>query len=249
MKTGIFELTKCRSSDLKEALPRFNRAETKKNMEKEVLSKVGLVARLQLQLQDLEDASAVMDSLLKAKTGLEEKYKAFGLCIVLPSSYMSWLEKRPWLLQAICFGSSTPQDRELSSTLQNGDVGYTGGLDTLKTRLCLACLTGQTVLTRAMQKNKKIGTQFPATLDVLMSFLKDDLKKVRFKLDGISSRKLCYMGLAGDQKWFQQILHLPVPQTGTSFFSMLVHPWLSPRHWKGNGEANGNRPGHALVRL
>lgn len=50
--------------------------------------------------------------------------------------------------------------------------------DTLKTRLCLACLTGQTVLTRAMQKNKKIGTQFPATLDVLMGYIKDDLKKV-----------------------------------------------------------------------
>ena len=42
MKSGIFELTKCRSSDLKEALPRFNRADTKKNMEKEVLAKVGL---------------------------------------------------------------------------------------------------------------------------------------------------------------------------------------------------------------
>ena len=50
--------------------------------------------------------------------------------------------------------------------------------DTLRTRLCLACLTGQTVLTRAMQKNKKIGTQFPATLDVLLSYIKDDLKKV-----------------------------------------------------------------------
>ena len=30
-------------------------------------------------------------------------------------------------------------------------------------------------------------------------------------------------------------------------FEMLVHPWLSPRHWKGNGEANGNRPD--LVRI
>lgn len=42
MKSGIFELNKCRSSDLKEALPRFNRAETKKSMQKEILDKVGL---------------------------------------------------------------------------------------------------------------------------------------------------------------------------------------------------------------
>ena len=42
MKSGVFELTKCRSSDLKEALPRFNRSDTKKNMEKEVLAKAGL---------------------------------------------------------------------------------------------------------------------------------------------------------------------------------------------------------------
>ena len=40
MKAGIFELSKCRASDLREALPRFNRPETKKSMEKEVLSKV-----------------------------------------------------------------------------------------------------------------------------------------------------------------------------------------------------------------
>ena len=39
MKAGVFELSKVRASDLKESLPRFNRSETKKSMEKEVLSK------------------------------------------------------------------------------------------------------------------------------------------------------------------------------------------------------------------
>ena len=39
MKAGIFELAKVRASDLKESLPRFNRSETKKSMEKEVLGK------------------------------------------------------------------------------------------------------------------------------------------------------------------------------------------------------------------
>ena len=33
--------------------------------------------------------------------------------IVLPSSYMSWLQKRPWILQAICFGTSTYEERKL----------------------------------------------------------------------------------------------------------------------------------------
>ena len=50
--------------------------------------------------------------------------------------------------------------------------------DTLKTRLCIACLTGQTVLTRAMQKNKKIGTKFPSTLDALMAHIKKDLEEL-----------------------------------------------------------------------
>ena len=31
--------------------------------------------------------------------------------VVLPSAYMDWLQKRPWLLRAICFGTSTPEDR------------------------------------------------------------------------------------------------------------------------------------------
>ncbi|CAE6945953.1 hypothetical protein AK812_SmicGene46902 [Symbiodinium microadriaticum] len=43
MKAGIFELSKCRASDLREALPRFNRSETKKGMEKEVLAKVPII--------------------------------------------------------------------------------------------------------------------------------------------------------------------------------------------------------------
>ena len=41
MKAGICELAKLRVSDLREAFPRFNRSETKKSVEKEVLAKVG----------------------------------------------------------------------------------------------------------------------------------------------------------------------------------------------------------------
>ena len=42
MKTGVYELSKARVSDLKEsAWPRYNRVETKKSMEKEVLAKAG----------------------------------------------------------------------------------------------------------------------------------------------------------------------------------------------------------------
>ena len=31
----------------------------------------------------------------------------------MPSAYMSWLEKRPWILRSICFGNSSQEDREL----------------------------------------------------------------------------------------------------------------------------------------
>ena len=48
----------------------------------------------------------------------------------------------------------------------------------MKTRLCIACLTGQTVLTRAMQRNKKIGMNFPSTLDALMACIKKDLDEL-----------------------------------------------------------------------
>ncbi|OLP91634.1 Reticulocyte-binding protein 2-like a [Symbiodinium microadriaticum] len=65
-----------RASDLKESLPRFNRSETKKSMEKEVLGKVGSFARLQLQLTGVSEAAGVLDALRKAQIDLEMKYKA-----------------------------------------------------------------------------------------------------------------------------------------------------------------------------
>ena len=84
-----------------------------------------------------------------------------------------------------------------------------------------------------MQKNKRIGLQHEATLDVLLRHLMSDLETVNlgcrymlletlahavhhsmlrtFKLHGIN-RKLCFYGLAGDQKWFQQVLQLLAAQ-------------------------------------
>ena len=44
MKAGICELSKLRVSDLRESFPRFNRSETRKSVEKEVLAKVGYQA-------------------------------------------------------------------------------------------------------------------------------------------------------------------------------------------------------------
>ncbi|CAE7219716.1 unnamed protein product, partial [Symbiodinium sp. CCMP2456] len=76
MKAGVFELAKVRASDLKESLPRFNRGETKKSMEKEVLAKVGSFARLQLQLTGVNEAKGVLDALRDAQVNLEMKYKA-----------------------------------------------------------------------------------------------------------------------------------------------------------------------------
>ena len=31
----------------------------------------------------------------------------------MPGSYMRWLERRPWILESLCFGSSSKADREL----------------------------------------------------------------------------------------------------------------------------------------
>ena len=119
-----------------------------------------------------------------------------------------------------------------------------------------------------MQKNKRIGLNYEATLDVLLRHLMTDLESTMlgnsisvtacllrsnihnctqvaalrtFRLDGLH-RKLCFYGLAGDQKWFQQVLQLSAPQrTSLPQFGSAQSFGLSPRHWKGNGEAMGNR--------
>ncbi|CAE7210464.1 unnamed protein product [Symbiodinium sp. CCMP2592] len=385
MKPGIFELAKCRASDLREALPRFNRQDTKKSMEKEILGKVGACARLQLQLQGLDEAEMVLASLKTVKDALESKYKDLKMLDDtvdeaewqekvkdVAKAYLLFVSKEDFavgvarvhalkdkrlrpeakaknqprkrdspklrqLKQRLAAKLDTwwPQDREtlspilleiysegvnrhatfgdfkkeedsgseamqhraskllyvmvaeaaldleshllwLSSTLQGAGIGYTGGPsdlparfhgdegpgqkyknvlvinmsfpfshsgDTLKTRLCIACLTGQTVLTRAMQKNR-IGVHHECTLDVLFRHINADLEKLTFDYGGVCGRRLCFFGLAGDQKWFQQMLQLPAPYISLLEFLPLRQPnvsLLSPRHWKGNGEANGNR--------
>ncbi|CAE7795013.1 unnamed protein product [Symbiodinium sp. CCMP2592] len=358
MKAGIFELSKCRASDLREALPRFNRADTKKSMEREVLHKVGTTARLQLQLQGVDEADGVLASIQTAKNTLEASYKdlkALDETVdekewqdkikAVANAYLVYVSKEdfavgvarvhaskdkrlhpeakkqprkrdspkirvlkrrlaaklaskahdaerpadlrvpgqfglPYRLQGLAgaalartavaslkkknadcnyiselcnaaehesgnqmswvtkmLGGRSTEKRfhqffsRLSSTLQAAGIGYTGGPgqkqknvlvinmsfpfshsgDTLKTRLCIACLTGQTVLTRAMQVNNRIGVSHECTLDVLLRRIKQDLDSLTFDYAGIRCRKLCFYGLAGDQKWLQQVLRLPAP--------------------------------------
>ena len=50
MKPGIFELSKVRLSDIKEALPRYIRGDTRKSMEKEILAKARHLINIEINL-------------------------------------------------------------------------------------------------------------------------------------------------------------------------------------------------------
>ncbi|CAE7830905.1 unnamed protein product [Symbiodinium sp. CCMP2592] len=213
MKPGIFELSKCRASDLREALPRFNRQDTKKSMEKEVLGKVGACARLQLQLQGLDEAEGVLVSLKTMKDALEAKYKDLKMLDDTVDE-AEWQEKvkevaKAYLLfvskevvsvaHAASFAhclrleaKEAKNQPRLSSTLQGAGIGYTGGPSDLPARF---------------HGDEGPGQKYKNVLVINMSFP------------------------------FSHSGHLIMVEFAAEGFASLV----CPRHWKGNGEANGNR--------
>lgn len=97
---AVWDLKKCRSSQLQEPFPVVDRQETRKAMEKEIISKdclghqrlkpqclraqAGAFAKITAQLADYSAAKDALSELQSAKTELEQAWKASLASLVKP---------------------------------------------------------------------------------------------------------------------------------------------------------------------